>query len=491
MRYVSSIGGEDRMGRRAASAQAAALRSSPGDRRGVNVAYEALISAPAHRDSVIAEFMKAAERSPPSSWMGSSVVHREHAPAYLQYPAMMSPAVQRDLLRLLLEVAPESSSVIDPFCGSGTVLSEAMYEGLGCWASDINPLAVLVCRVKAGKYDAPLLARRFEQIQKMVRIDTSRAIETDLPNWRKWFRETALSRLRRAIRRLQDKASRRFFWTCLAETVRRTSNSRTSTYKLHIRPRNEIENVAWPSDVFKAVAEENIAKHGIVAKRLGELGRLAGKRYYGSLNVYLKNASERFPDIFDILMTSPPYGDNATTVPYGQSAYLPLHWIDLKDIDAKATPGLLKTTHEIDRRCLGGMRPRPRELKALAALRKRSPTLDRLLRKLADKPVDRRTRVMGFVRDLDEVLPKLLSAVRVNGYMAFTVGNRRVGGHEVRLADILTDLLCDRSAVLVARCTRRIPHKRMAIRNSISQTMRIEHLLVFRRVAAKPVSTHG
>jgi hypothetical protein len=408
---------------------------------------------------------------------------------------MMSPAVQRDLLRLVLRVAPGSGSVIDPFCGSGTVLSEAMYEGLDCWASDINPLAVLLCRVKAGAYAPQRLKSRLRLILARASADRSRAITSTLPNWRKWFRSAAaqqLSKLRRAIRRVSDEDSRRFFWACLAETVRLTCNSRTSTYKLHIRPADEISRVPYPFEVFKKVAQLNIGNHGHVAERLRNLGVLRGERHVKSLEVHRQDASAPFLKTFDILMTSPPYGDNRTTVPYGQSAYLPLHWIDLADVDPTAPDAnLLCSTYEIDRVSLGGARPRRREVENYAGLRERSPSLDGFLLQLAKEPHDRTTRVLGFVRDLDGVLPTLLSTVRVDGYMVWTVGNRRVGGREVPLADILIELLCERSAVLVGRCKRHVPQKRMASRNAITSTMKHEHLLVFRRAAVKALPSLG
>lgn len=452
-------------------------------------------TTPQERDQSIATYLRNAEIDPPPSWTGSAVVHREHAPAYFQYPAMMSPAVQRDLLRMILRVAPDARSVIDPFSGSGTVLSEAMYEGLECCTSDLNPMAVLLCQVKAGPYSPTRLQRQLKSLLDRVAVDHSRAITTELQNWRKWFRVAAaqqLSRLRRSIRRVTDLDLRRFFWACLAETVRTTSNSRTSTYKLHMRPADEIADVSLPLEVFKAVAKLNIEKHQAVAEHLGDLKHLTGERYAHSLEVLRQDTASGFKKTFDILMTSPPYGDNVSTVPYGQSAYLPLQWIDLDDIDAAAAKaGVLSSTHEIDRISLGGVRPRKEEVETLKALGKRSPSLALLLRRLAKKPHDRTSRVLGFVRDLEKVLPTLLAAVKVDGYLVWTVGNRRVGGFEVPLADILCDLLCERSAVFVGRCRRRIPQKRMAFRNSISPTMKYEHLLVFRRVAAKPVPSNG
>jgi hypothetical protein len=239
--------------------------------------------------------------------------------------------------------------------------------------------------------------------------------------------------------------------------------------------------------VFKEVSAANIEKHRRVGERLRELNHLEGTRYSKRVDVRRQDALAGFPRAFDILMTSPPYGDNLSTVPYGQSAFLPLQWIDLGDTDDEGASAVLKTAYELDRMSLGGQRPRWKDVEQLNGLRKLSPALDRFLRRLAGKPRDRTTRVVGFVRDLAAALPKLLSAVHVNGYLAWTVGNRRVGGAEVPLADILTDLLRHNGAILVGRCTRRIPRKRMAVRNAISRTIRTEHLLIFRRVSLTPV----
>lgn len=56
----------------------------------------------------------------------------------------------------------------------------------------------------------------------------------------------------------------------------------------------------------------------------------------------------------DIICTSPPYGDNATTVTYGQSSILFLKWINIEDIDNKIKSEILKYYTRIDRLSLGG-----------------------------------------------------------------------------------------------------------------------------------------
>ena len=45
------------------------------------------------------------------------------------------------------ELVPPGGRVVDPFCGSGVLLSEAARAGLEAYGADINPIAVLLSRV--------------------------------------------------------------------------------------------------------------------------------------------------------------------------------------------------------------------------------------------------------------------------------------------------------------------------------------------------------
>jgi SAM-dependent methyltransferase len=49
----------------------------------------------------------------------------------------------------------ESATLLDPFCGSGTVLVEAMIAGRRVVGVDLNPLAVRLARMKTNPRDAP------------------------------------------------------------------------------------------------------------------------------------------------------------------------------------------------------------------------------------------------------------------------------------------------------------------------------------------------
>ena len=70
-----------------------------------------------------------------------SALHRLHP-----YPAKFISEIPANLLDILHP--KKLSTVLDPFCGSGTVLVESIDRGLNAIGIDLNPLATLITRVK-------------------------------------------------------------------------------------------------------------------------------------------------------------------------------------------------------------------------------------------------------------------------------------------------------------------------------------------------------
>ena len=64
------------------------------------------------------------------------------------YPARLHPATAKVLVELVRQDATSKQAIVDPFCGSGTVLVEACAAGHRAIGIDLNPLAVLVARAK-------------------------------------------------------------------------------------------------------------------------------------------------------------------------------------------------------------------------------------------------------------------------------------------------------------------------------------------------------
>lgn len=398
---------------------------------------------------------------------------RDLAHDIVQYPAMMVPKMQGGLIDCFRQNG-ERLAIADPFMGSGTILVEAQRRGLPFTGIDINPYAFLIATVKASPLHADTLDSLVDDFTYRIDANRKRALDHDFPGRDKWFRGDVvrdLCRLRRCIREIHDLPLRRLLWTCLGETIRVSSNSRTSTFKLHIRTQldqcRRIDAIA----TFLAVLKR--------ATRLlrGEADQFKPDRIPANLHLGdVRAFTEK--NIVDLLVSSPPYGDNATTVPYGQFSYLELQWIDRDDIHENADDAV-RNTHALDTCSLGG---RTRDALSLAGeLRDRSPTLGAFLDRLIGVKADEgRRRVLAFYSDLSVALSRCVAMVKPGGHMVWTVGNRRVRGVEVPMDSILSELLEAEGCSHVVHLKRVIPSKRMAEKNSVSETMKSETVVVVR-----------
>lgn len=99
-----------------------------------------------HRDgltstaTVLVEALEAAQKDRETA---ETLTHPFHT-----YPARLHPATARVLVEFIGEGAGRTQPILDPFCGSGTVLVEARANGLRAIGTDLNPLAILVARAK-------------------------------------------------------------------------------------------------------------------------------------------------------------------------------------------------------------------------------------------------------------------------------------------------------------------------------------------------------
>jgi len=426
---------------------------------------------------------------------------REFAHSLFQYPAMMVPIVQKKLIEVILQVKPAISTMLDPFVGAGTTITAAMNCGLDCYGQDINPLAILVSKAKTdfGWTDQEL-HRAYSQVVEAANTDNNTHIEVNFTNMSKWFQpevSVALSKIRRAIMQQEDIRLRRILWVTLAETIRLTSNDRTTTYKLHARPTTEIQTrVLAPIDTFRELANLSITDISRFKNTLIQASLANENGYRRQIELVLGNTTQMVPHPnnvrdrgFDLLVTSPPYGDNTSTIPYGQNSYLPLQWIQLTDIAPTAEDDFLRTTQEIDRRSLGGATPE--NLNDLVEeLSDQSPTLARVFGNFRETNQlrDRFVRVASFYRDFIIALDHILASLADNSYMVWTIGNRQVGGQEIPNDQILAELLSTRNVIDVTGINRNIYNKRMPHKNPIAQMMGSEKILVFRKLPARRVN---
>lgn len=437
-------------------------------------------------DQLIQSLRDIEGRSGPEFWSFQRSGARRGAHGLLHYPAMMVPDLQRTILASICESAPHTQTVLDPFVGSGTVLVEAMHMGLDFCGVDINPLAGLACLAKAGPYFVKAFDEKQTQLISNIRADSHTYIPRDFKGREKWFSNEISESLEKISRHIRGEPSlwaRRLFWLALCRVVRISSNSRMSTYKLHKKAElNHAVDVDPVASFEKALSlfSTNLEYQRM---QLHDAGLLYRGRYQGELEIQISDNSiltePQFQNRqFDVVMTSPPYGDNRTTIPYGQFAYLPLHWVDLPDIKGDIDLSLLASTQATDSASLGGsLRSAEEKLDKLASISECAREFIRTL----DNNTNGKKRFGSFFFDFMKSVERISNCTATGGYQVWTTGNRRIAGKLVPMDDLLSEIMDANGVEVIGKIHRDIHYKKMARRNKSSDTMTSEIIVLGRK----------
>ena len=97
-----------------------------------------------------------------------------------RFPAKFHPPVVRELLERY--TAP-GDRVLDPFCGSGTLLVESIISGRNAIGTDLDPLAVFVSSVKARAIDPRRLVVRARELAERLEPLRRSAAEYEKLQW--------------------------------------------------------------------------------------------------------------------------------------------------------------------------------------------------------------------------------------------------------------------------------------------------------------------
>lgn len=149
-------------------------------------------------------------------YRGTSKSERDYVHGFCTYPAMMEPKMQREILEVCLsQTSNNRPKLLDPFAGSGTILVEGMLRGLDVVGIDVNPLAILLCKVKTTIINPEILKFHTETLKKEIEIQKKTKVDKyNFDGIDKWFTEKAildLTILRRAILKDNSIVIRRFF----------------------------------------------------------------------------------------------------------------------------------------------------------------------------------------------------------------------------------------------------------------------------------------
>jgi len=321
-----------------------------------------------------------------------------------KYPATMLPQIGIEILK---ELNVKSGTLLDPYCGSGSSFASGIECGLTeMHGFDINPLAVLISKVKFTKipvnelYEAKRVFRNnvFEFLKEEKNIETLK--RPQITNIDFWFSKEVIGHLtviKHFIESIPDKNISRFFLIPFSETVRECSFTRSNEFKLfRMKPEDLLH---FNPDVIS-----------VYLKKLEDTIMLYSYFYFPKLNekirVNVQYATFKPQDrYFDIVLTSPPYGDSRTTVAYGQFSTLSNEWIGID------------YARKIDGMLMGGIKPKQIIHNGIIA---------DYVSEINKVDNNRALEVSAFYNDLGDSIQKVAKSIRKGGKSVYVVGNRTV-----------------------------------------------------------------
>lgn len=394
---------------------------------------------------------------------------------YHDYPATMIPQLPKLFIEAVSKFT-KINNVYDPFSGSGTTLVEASLHGLDSIGVDLNPLAVLMGKVKTKLIDNEKLERvkikLFDNIIVERDLFNSGHSTLQYPNFKNieyWFKEYVildLQIIKDQIMKIESEEIRNFFLISFSVTARYVSNTRNNEFKMYRMAPKKLEE--WHPNVFEKFfefTERNIKYNKNSAKMGGTAKTILGT------SSFVPNIEDNY---FDLLITSPPYGDSKTTVAYGQFSRTSLQWLNLEEMPSDQVP-------KLDSKLLGG-KVISKELHKTG-----SSKLDDQLIRISEIDKKRALEVSQFYEDLYETLKEIKRVMKPKSYQFWVTANRTVKGIQLTTDEIITELFATLGVKKIAEFNRNIPNKRMPSKNSptnvkgkVVTTMNKENIVVYK-----------
>lgn len=393
-------------------------------------------------------------------------IHKLH-----DYPAMLVPELVEKIIK---EYAHKNDTIFDPYGGSGTVAVCANRLGYNAISNDINPLARFITKVKTTKLDLFKLTRKFDAVTELLNnTENFSDAEEFLPQgifFKNWYSKEVLLKLnyiKEIISKFYDNDIKDFFMLCFLQAARKCSLQRQGEFKMYKISPEKREN--YNPDVIKIFLEILKINFEIIKKDILEKENATNKNC--STKIINFRTDEGFPQEYnnvDFIITSPPYGDSATTVAYEQFSRFANEWMKIEKPE------------KLHKKMLGG-----KTIKEEIAFG--IPELDNAISKISF--AKRRHEVITFYKDYKKSISNIGKTLKRSGIACFVVANRTVNGIQLPTDLATIKMFKDNNFKLMQKFERNIHRKRMPSKNSPSNkkgekqsTMSKEYIIIMKKL---------
>lgn len=375
-------------------------------------------------------------------------------------------------------LCPANGTVLDPFCGTGTVLLEAVLSGRTALGADANPLAEHITGVKTAYIPREELLEALSGILTNAKryrrtIEHPEAIAV-------WYSPSSLrqlTNLQRAIAEMEDGQKKLFFEMCLSSVARKVSFADPSiSVPVHWNPerfssnpermeevRKKLEHLQKVNvyDKFETVCKANIERIDSLKEKIAD-GVTARVVSDDARQLGLEENS------VDLILTSPPY---AGAQKYIRASWLNLYWLNL------VKPEEVK---ELKKRNIGREDYRKEEVfESYTGIEAADAVLGELYK---SGNTYRAFLAANYLNEMKVALDESCRVLRPDGYMVIVIGNNTVCKRQFDTQDYLTTYLVGNGMKLQYKLIDDIKsYGLMTKRNKTANTITREWILVFKK----------
>ena len=375
-------------------------------------------------------------------------------------------------------LCPANGTVLDPFCGTGTVLLEAALSGRNALGADANPLAELITRGKTVYIPSEELLETLKAI--LERAKRYRRIITHPEAIAVWYSSSSLrqlTNLQRAINEMEDARQKTFFELCFSGVTRKVSFADPAiSVPVHWNPerfssnpsreeevRNKLEQLQTVNvyDKFESVSKANIDR---VASLQGMIAEGVSTRIVSNDARHLGLADNSV----DMILTSPPY---AGAQKYIRASWLNLYWLNLAKIE---------DIRELKKHNIGREDYRKEEMfESYTGI----SAADEVLKELYKSGnMKRAFLAANYLNEMKMALDESIRVLREDGYMVIVIGNNTVCKRQFDTQDYLTTYLVSKGMNLQYKLIDDIKsYGLITKRNKTADTISREWILVFKK----------
>jgi len=388
--------------------------------------------------------------------------HRIHA-----FAAKFPPQLPRLFIR---ELTQPGEWVLDPMSGSGTTLVESVLSGRNVIGVDLDPLAVMIAKVKSMPLSLPQCAQIGDKVLEIARktLRSSNAIKLEgsyspqaIEFFDYWFeKETIreLDALVRAIKDVKEIPLSVFLQVVFSSAIITKNGALTRARDLaHSRPHRDLKRKVTQSalDVFAK-------RLRVTIESLDSMVDLSARA------MVVRSDTRSLPlrdNSVDLIVTSPPYAANA--IDYMRGHKFSLIWLGYD----------LKSLTETRKRYIGS------ELRA-TDLKFSSETANEILGVMQPKAAPRAAVVAHYYREMESALREMLRVLTPGKAAVLVVGSSIIQGIDIKAPTVLSELagsvgfqVVDMARREILRDARMMPTSHNSAKNGIEARMHEEGVI--------------